>query len=46
MENQLLVKDFTLDSITVPAKQKTYLAGDDYMTTYEDWLFIQVSRYI
>ncbi|CAM9167488.1 unnamed protein product, partial [Laminaria digitata] len=41
MISQLLVKDFTLDSITVPARQTTYMPGHDYMTDYEDWLFIQ-----
>lgn len=40
--DQLLVKDFTLDSITVTPKQITYVPGVDYMTDYDDWLHIQV----
>ena len=39
---QLLVKDFTLDSITVTPLQTTFAAGVDYMTDYDEWLNIQV----
>ena len=41
--NQLLVKDFTIDSITVPPMQTTFAPGADYMADYDEWLFIQVS---
>lgn len=36
------MKDFTLDSITVSPMQVTYVPGVDYMTSYVDWLYIQV----
>ncbi|CAN0474286.1 unnamed protein product, partial [Scytosiphon promiscuus] len=39
---QLLVQDFSLDSITVTPKQTTLAPGVDYMTAYDQWLFIQV----
>ncbi|CAN0417190.1 unnamed protein product, partial [Laminaria digitata] len=39
--SQLLVKDFSLDSITVVSKQTTLAPGVDYMTAYADWLFVQ-----
>ena len=38
---QLLVKDFSLDSITCSPRQTTYVPGVDYMTSYDDWLYIQ-----
>ena len=41
--NQLLVKDFTIDSITVKAQLTTFAPGVDYMADYDEWLFIQVS---
>ena len=43
---QLLVKNFTIDSITVKPLQTTYAPGVDYMADYDEWLFIQVSIYI
>ncbi|CAM9166878.1 unnamed protein product, partial [Laminaria digitata] len=39
--SQLLVKDFTLDSITAAPMQKTFASGVDYMADYDEWLFIQ-----
>ncbi|CAN0395332.1 unnamed protein product, partial [Scytosiphon promiscuus] len=39
--SQLLVKDFTIDSITVKAQQTTFATGVDYMADYDEWLFIQ-----
>ena len=42
---QLLVKNFTIDSITVKPLQTTYAPGVDYMADYDEWLFIQVSIY-
>nr|CAF04025.1 vanadium-dependent iodoperoxidase 1 [Laminaria digitata] len=39
--SQLLVKDFTIDSITVTPMQKTFAPGADYMTDYDEWLSIQ-----
>lgn len=39
---QLLVNDFTMDSITVTPKQATFAPGVDYMTSHADWLFVQV----
>ena len=39
---QLLVKDFTIDSITVTPKQKTTAPGINYMTDFDEWLYIQV----
>ncbi|CAN0482345.1 unnamed protein product, partial [Laminaria digitata] len=39
--NQLLVKDFTIDSITVKPMQKMFAPGADYMADYDEWLFIQ-----
>ena len=44
--NQLLVKDFTIDSITVKAQQTTFAPGVDYMADYDEWLFIQVREAI
>ena len=44
MLNQLLVKDFTIDSITTAAQQTTFAPGIDYMADYDEWLFIQVSE--
>ncbi|CAN0012995.1 unnamed protein product [Ectocarpus sp. 4 AP-2014] len=41
MISQLLVKDFTVDSITVTPEQATFKPGVDYMTGHGDWLFIQ-----
>ncbi|CAM9505578.1 unnamed protein product, partial [Laminaria digitata] len=41
MISQLLVKDFTLDSITVTPKMTTFVPGVDYMTDYDEWLHIQ-----
>eukprot|EP00903_Cladosiphon_okamuranus_P011260 g10618.t1 len=41
MVSQLLVHDFTMDSITVTPKQATFVPGVDYMTSHADWLFIQ-----
>ena len=41
---QLLVKDFTIDSITVKAQQTTFAPGVDYMADYDEWLFIQVRQ--
>jgi len=43
---QLLVKDFTLDSLTVTPKQTNFAAGVDYMTDYDEWLRIQVENII
>ena len=42
--HQLLVKDFTIDSITVKPLQTTFASGVDYMADYDEWLFIQVSE--
>nr|CAQ51446.1 putative vanadium-dependent iodoperoxidase 3 [Laminaria digitata] len=39
--SQLLVQDFTIDSITVAPIQKTFEPGADYMADYDEWLFIQ-----
>ncbi|CAM9093034.1 unnamed protein product [Laminaria digitata] len=39
--SQLLVKDFTIDSITVTPMQTTFAPGVDYMADYDEWLFIQ-----
>ncbi|CAN0539814.1 unnamed protein product, partial [Scytosiphon promiscuus] len=39
--NQLLVKDFTIDSITAKAQQTTFASGVDDMADYDEWLFIQ-----
>ena len=44
MLNQLLVKDFTIDSITTAAQQTTFAPGIDHMADYDEWLFIQVSE--
>ena len=44
--NQLLVKDFTIDSITAKAQLTTFAPGVDYMADYDEWLFIQVSEII
>ena len=44
--NRLLVKDFTIDSITVKAQQTTFAPGVDYMADYDEWLFIQVCEAI
>ncbi|CAM9093102.1 unnamed protein product [Laminaria digitata] len=41
MISQLLVKDFTLDSITATPMQTTFAPGVDYMADYDEWLFIQ-----
>ena len=41
-EPQFLLKDFTLDSITVTPQQTTFATGFDYMTDYDEWLNIQV----
>eukprot|EP00752_Nemacystus_decipiens_P010080 g8982.t1 len=41
MVSQLLVNDFTMDSITVAPKQATFAPGVDYMTSHDDWLFVQ-----
>ena len=41
---QLLVKDFIIDSITVTPKQKTLAPGINYMTDFDEWLFIQVRQ--
>ena len=43
---QLLVKNFTIDSITAKPLQTTYAPGVDYMADYDEWLFIQVSIYM
>lgn len=39
---QLLVKDFTIDSITSTPQQTTFATGVDYMADYDEWLLIQV----
>ena len=39
---QLLVKDFTLDSMVISPRQTTFAPGVDYMTDYDEWLHIQV----
>ncbi|CAM9376610.1 unnamed protein product [Laminaria digitata] len=39
--SQLLVKDFTIDSITVTPTRKKFAPGADYMADYDEWLFIQ-----
>ncbi|CAM9447778.1 unnamed protein product [Laminaria digitata] len=39
--SQLLVKDFTIDSITVAPMQTTFAPGVDYMADYDELLFIQ-----
>ena len=44
--HQLLVKDFTIDSITAKAQLTTFAPGVDYMADYDEWLFIQVSEAI
>ena len=36
------MKDYTIDSVTVTPRQVTYATGIDYMTGYDEWLFIQV----
>ena len=41
---QLLLRDVTIDSITVSPLQRTFAPGVDYMTAYDDWLFVQVSH--
>ncbi|CAM9469228.1 unnamed protein product [Sphacelaria rigidula] len=38
---QLLVKNYTMDSITISPKATTFAPGVDYMTDYESWLHIQ-----
>ncbi|CAN0394251.1 unnamed protein product, partial [Scytosiphon promiscuus] len=42
MISQLLVKDFTIDSLTVTPRQTTFETGADYMTDFDEWLDIQV----
>lgn len=39
---QLLMTDFSFDSIDVSVQQTTNAAGIDYMTDWENWLNIQV----
>ncbi|CAN0098562.1 unnamed protein product [Discosporangium mesarthrocarpum] len=39
--SQFLLKDFSFDSLTVSAKQETFVESVDYMTDYDTWLFIQ-----
>ena len=41
---QLLLRNVTIDSITVSPLQTTFKPGVDYMTAYDDWLFVQVSH--
>ena len=40
--SQLLVMNFTIDSITVTPKQTTTAPGINFMTDFDEWLFIQV----
>lgn len=40
--SQLLLSDFAIDSIVVPPKQVTLVKEMDYMTTFQDWLDVQV----
>ncbi|CAN0471952.1 unnamed protein product, partial [Scytosiphon promiscuus] len=39
--SQLLVQNFTIDSITVEPKQYTFAPGEDYMADFDEWLSIQ-----
>ncbi|CAM9924813.1 unnamed protein product, partial [Sphacelaria rigidula] len=39
--SQLLVTDFTFDSIDVNVKQTTNIAGENFMTDWDNWLNIQ-----
>lgn len=39
---QLLANDFTFDSIDVNVKQTTYVPEVNYMTTWDNWLNVQV----
>lgn len=43
LSNQLLLSDFTMDSLEVTPRQTTYVPGVDYMTDYDNWLHIQVN---
>ncbi|CAM9605957.1 unnamed protein product [Discosporangium mesarthrocarpum] len=45
MVSQLLVKSFTIDSIEVEPKQTTFVPDKDYMTDYDNWLYIQARDY-
>ena len=40
--SQLLYSDFVIDTIKVVPKQVTLVEGMDYMTTFQDWLDVQV----
>lgn len=40
--SQLLLGDFVIDAITVQPKQATLIPGMDYMTSFQDWLDVQV----
>lgn len=42
LSKQLLVNNFTFDSITITPKQAPFAPGVDYMTDYDEWLRIQV----
>ncbi|CAN0435473.1 unnamed protein product, partial [Ascophyllum nodosum] len=38
---QLLVQNFTIDSIEVEPKQTTFVPGVNYLVDFEEWLNIQ-----
>lgn len=42
MVSQLLLSDFFIDTIKVTPKQVTLVPRMDYMTTFDDWLDVQV----
>ena len=45
MTDQLLVKDVNFDSLTTIPRHMTFIPGVDYMTSYNDWLDIQVAPF-
>jgi hypothetical protein len=42
--SQFLWKDFSYGAVNVTQKIRTTIPGDDYLTSYSDWLFAQSSR--
>ena len=44
-DDQLLVKDVNFDSLTTIPRHTTFIPGMDYMTSYNDWLDIQVASF-